>query len=243
MLESLEGKRGEVRAKPPIPAIAGLFGRPTLVNNVLSLCAVPMILADGAAAYSEYGVGRSRGTQVFQLGGNIAQGGIVELPFGVTLGELVNDFGGGTMSGRPVRAVQVGGPLGAYLPPSQFDLPMDYEAFAAAEAMVGHGGIVVFDDSVNMASMAKFAFEFCAAESCGKCTPCRIGSVRGGEAMQRVMDGIDVSANLMLIDDLCTTMTKGSLCAMGGLTPMPVQSAIKHWPEDFDVELVEQEIS
>lgn len=243
MLESLEGKRGEVRAKPPIPAIAGLFGRPTLVNNVLSLCAVPMILADGAAAYSEYGVGRSRGTQVFQLGGNIAQGGIVELPFGVTLGELVNDFGGGTMSGRPVRAVQVGGPLGAYLPPSQFDLPMDYEAFAAAEAMVGHGGIVVFDDSVNMAAMAKFAFEFCAAESCGKCTPCRIGSVRGGEAMQRVMDGIDVSANLMLIDDLCTTMTKGSLCAMGGLTPMPVQSAIKHWPEDFDVELVEQEIS
>ena len=243
MLESLEGKRGEVRAKPPIPAIAGLFGRPTLVNNVLSLCAVPMILADGAAAYSEYGVGRSRGTQVFQLGGNIAQGGIVELPFGVTLGELVNDFGGGTLSGRPVRAVQVGGPLGAYLPPSQFDLPMDYEAFAAAEAMVGHGGIVVFDDSVNMASMAKFAFEFCAAESCGKCTPCRIGSVRGGEAMQRVMDGIDVSANLMLIDDLCTTMTKGSLCAMGGLTPMPVQSAIKHWPEDFDVELVEQEIS
>ncbi len=243
MLESLEGKRGEVRAKPPIPAIAGLFGRPTLVNNVLSLCAVPMILADGAAAYSAHGVGRSRGTQVFQLGGNIAQGGIVELPFGVTLGELVNDFGGGTMSGRPVRAVQVGGPLGAYLPPSQFDLPMDYEAFAAAEAMVGHGGIVVFDDSVNMASMAKFAFEFCAAESCGKCTPCRIGSVRGGEAMQRVMDGIDVSANLMLIDDLCTTMTKGSLCAMGGLTPMPVQSAIKHWPEDFDVELVEQEIS
>ncbi len=233
MLESLEGKRGEVRAKPPIPAISGLFGRPTLVNNVLSLAAVPMILADGGQAYAALGTGRSRGTQVFQLAGNIAQGGIVEVPFGITLGELVNDFGAGTLTGRPVRAVQVGGPLGAYLPPDQFGLPMDYEAFAEAGAMVGHGGIVVFDDSVDMARMARFAFEFCAAESCGKCTPCRIGSVRGVETMDRVIAGDDPHGNLALIDDLCNTMTKGSLCAMGGLTPMPVQSAIRHWPEDF----------
>jgi formate dehydrogenase iron-sulfur subunit len=234
MLDSLEGRRGEVRARPPIPAVSGLFGRPTAVNNVLTLCAVPMILADGGAAYAALGTGRSRGTQVFQLAGNIRHGGIVELPFGVTLGELVEDYGGGTLSGRPIRAVQVGGPLAAYLPPEQFGLPMDYEAFAEAGAMVGHGGIVVFDDTVDMARMARFAMEFCAAESCGKCTPCRIGSARGVETIDRIIAGHDVAANLVLLDDLCETLTKGSLCAMGGLTPMPVQSALRHWPEDFD---------
>ena len=234
MLDSLEGRRGEVRAKPPIPAVSGLFGRPTAVNNVLTLCAVPMILSDGGAAYAALGTGRSRGTQVFQLAGNIRHGGIVELPFGVSLGELVEDYGGGTLSGRPIRAVQVGGPLAAYLPPEQFGLPMDYEAFAEAGAMVGHGGIVVFDDTVDMARMARFAMEFCAAESCGKCTPCRIGSARGVETIDRIIAGHDVAANLVLLDDLCETLTKGSLCAMGGLTPMPVQSALRHWPEDFD---------
>ncbi len=234
MLDSLEGKRGEVRAKPPIPAISGLFGKPTVVNNVLTLCTIPMILADGGAAYAELGTGRSLGTQVFQLAGNIQRGGLVELPFGVSLGELVNTYGGGTRSGRPVRAVQVGGPLGAYLPVSQFDVSMDYESLAEADAMLGHGGIVVFDDTVEMAHMARFAMEFCAAESCGKCTPCRIGSVRGVETIDRIIAGDNVSANLTLLDDLCDTMTKGSLCAMGGLTPMPVQSALRHWPEDFD---------
>ncbi len=234
MLESLEGKRGEVRAKPPIPAISGLFGLPTAVNNVLTLCTVPMVLADGGAAYAGLGVGRSRGTQLFQLAGNVARGGLVELPFGVTLRELVEDYGGGTLSGRPVRAIQVGGPLGAYLSPAQLDLPLDYEAFAEAGAMVGHGGIVVFDDTVDMARMARFAMEFCSLESCGKCTPCRIGSVRGVETLDRIIAGDDVAANLVLLDELCETMTKGSLCAMGGLTPMPVQSAIRHFPEDFD---------
>lgn len=233
MLESLEGKRGEVRAKPPIPALEGLFGAPTVVNNVLSLGAVPMILADGGEAYAALGVGRSRGTQVFQLAGNIARGGIVEADFGLTLGELVEDFGGGTASGRPLKAVQVGGPLGAYLPPAKFDLPMDYEAFAAADAMLGHGGIVVFDDTVDMARQARFAMEFCAKESCGKCTPCRLGSQRGVETIEHVMAGRDVSSNLVLLQDLCTTMTKGSLCAMGGLTPLPVRSALTHFPEDF----------
>ena len=240
MLESLEGRRGEVRAKPPIPAISGLFGRPTAINNVLTLCAVPMVLAEGGAAYAGLGTGRSRGTQVFQLAGNVKQGGIVELPYGVTLRELVEQYGGGTMTGRPVRAVQVGGPLGAYRPPDQLDLPMDYEALAEAGAMLGHGGIVVFDDTVDMARMARFALEFCSVESCGKCTPCRIGSVRGVETMDRIIAGHDVSRNLTLLDDLCETMTKGSLCAMGGLTPMPVQSAIKYWPEDFDASLVEE---
>jgi formate dehydrogenase iron-sulfur subunit len=234
MLDSLEGRRGEVRARPPIPAVAGLFGRPTAVNNVLTLCAVPMILADGGAAYAALGTGRSRGTQVFQLAGNIRHGGVVELPFGVTLGELVEGYGGGTLTGRPVRAVQVGGPLGAYQPPEQFGLPMDYEAFAEAGAMVGHGGIVVFDETVDMARMARFAMEFCSAESCGKCTPCRIGSTRGVETIDRIIAGEGVAANLLLLDDLCQTMTQGSLCAMGGLTPTPVQSALKYWPEDFD---------
>ncbi|MEI8410815.1 MULTISPECIES: formate dehydrogenase beta subunit [unclassified Kribbella] len=233
MLESLEGKRGTVRAKPPIPALEGLFGRPTVVNNVLSLATVPTILANGAEAYASYGTGRSLGTSVFQLGGNVARGGIVETAFGITLGELVNDFGGGTSSGRPVRAVQVGGPLGAYLPVEQFDLPMDYEAFAAAGAMVGHGGIVVFDESVDMAAMARFAFEFCAAESCGKCTPCRVGAVRGVETIDRIVAGDDRQKNLVLLDDLCELMTDGSLCAMGGLTPMPVRSAVRHFGEDF----------
>jgi len=237
MLDSLEGRRGEVRAKPPIPAIAGLFGRPTVVNNALTLGTVPMILADGGAAYAELGTGRSRGTQVFQLAGNVARGGIVELPFGVTLRTLLEDYGGGTLSGRPIRTTQVGGPLGAYLHPDQFDLPMDYEAFAEAGAMVGHGGIVVWDDTVDLARMARFAMEFCAAESCGKCTPCRVGSARGVEVIDRVIAGRDhgysIDAELTLLGDLCDTMTKGSLCAMGGLTPMPVQSALRHFPEDF----------
>lgn len=234
MLESLEGRRGEVRAKPPIPALAGLWGRPTVVNNVLSFAAVPMILADGGETYAALGTGRSRGTQVFQLAGNVRHGGIVEVAFGVTLRELVEDYGGGTLSGRPVRAVQVGGPLGAYLPADRMDLPMDYEAFAEAGAMVGHGGIVVFDDTVDMARMARFAMEFCAAESCGKCTPCRVGSVRGVETLDRIIAGRDRERNLLLLEDLCNTMTKGSLCAMGGLTPMPVRSALQHFPEDFD---------
>jgi formate dehydrogenase iron-sulfur subunit len=233
MLESLEGKRGMVRAKPPIPAIHGLFGKPTVVNNVLTLATVPTVLAHGAQAYQELGVERSRGTQVFQLGGNIKHGGIVETAFGITLGELVDGYGGGTRSGRPVRAVQVGGPLGAYLPRTKFDLPMDYESFAAAGAMVGHGGIVVFDETVDMAAQARFAMEFCAAESCGKCTPCRVGAVRGVEVIDRITSGEHRDENLALLEDLCDVMTEGSLCAMGGLTPMPVRSAIANFSDDF----------
>jgi formate dehydrogenase iron-sulfur subunit len=233
MLESLEGKRGMVRAKPPLPAITGLFGKPTVVNNVLTLVSVPAILADGGKAYAALGVERSRGTQVFQLAGNIAQGGLFETAFGISLGELVNGYGGGTRSGRPVRAVQVGGPLGSYIPGSQLDLPTDYEAFDAAGAMLGHGGIVVFDDTVDMASMARFAMEFCAEESCGKCTPCRVGSVRGVEVIDRIVGGEDPDDNLALLGDLCELMTEGSLCAMGGLTPNPVRSALLHFPEDF----------
>jgi formate dehydrogenase iron-sulfur subunit len=234
MLDSLEGKRGMVRPKPPIPALEGLFGKPTVINNVLSFAAVPFILEKGAAAYKDYGMGRSRGTLPFQLAGNIKHGGLVEKAFGVTLRELVEGFGGGTFTGRPIRAMQVGGPLGSYMPASQLDLPMDYETFAANGAMVGHGGIVVFDDSVDMAAQARFAMEFCAIESCGKCTPCRIGSTRGVETIDKIVAGVDRDANLALLDDLCQTMTDGSLCAMGGLTPMPVQSAVKHFPEDFD---------
>ena len=226
MLDSLEGKRGEVRAKPPIPAISGLFGQPTVINNVLTFGAVPMILADGAQAYADLGLGKSRGTQVFQLAGNIKQGGLVELPFGVTLRELVEEYGAGTLSGRPVGAVQVGGPLGAYLGPDDLDVPLAYEELAEAGGMLGHGGIVVFDDSIDLLKMARFALEFCSVESCGKCTTCRVGSVRGVEVMDRVLEGRDVEANLVLIEDLCETMTKGSLCAMGGLTPMPVRSAL-----------------
>jgi formate dehydrogenase iron-sulfur subunit len=234
MLDSLEGKRGMVRPKPPLPALEGLFGKPTIINNVLSFAAVPYILAKGGAAYRDFGMGRSRGTLPFQLAGNVRHGGLVEKAFGITLRELIYDFGGGTLSGRPVRAVQVGGPLGAYLPASKLDLPMDYEAFAAEGAMVGHGGIVVFDDSVDMARQARFAMEFCAIESCGKCSPCRIGSTRGVEVIDRIVAGIDREKNLVLLDDLCQTMIDGSLCAMGGLTPSPVQSAIKYFPEDFD---------
>ena len=233
MLESLEGKRGMVRPKPPIPALEGLFGKPTLVHNVLTLAAVPQILADGPAVYQGIGAGRSRGTSVFQLAGNIARGGIVELGFGVSLRELVEDFGGGTRSGRPVRAVQVGGPLGAYFPASALDVPMDYEALAAAGGLLGHGGIVVFDDTVNMAAQARFAMQFCAVESCGKCTPCRIGSTRGVEVIDKITAGVDRERNLELLEDLCETMTDGSLCAMGGLTPLPVRSALRHFGEDF----------
>jgi formate dehydrogenase iron-sulfur subunit len=234
MLESLEGKRGLVRFKPPLPAIKGLFGQPTIINNVLSLASVPIIVAKGGEYYRDFGVGKSRGTLAFQLGGNIKQGGLVEKAFGVTARELIEEFGGGTLSGRPVRAVQFGGPLGTYLPDSKLDTQMDYEAFIKEEAMVGHGGVVVFDDTVDMAKMARFAMEFCTVESCGKCTPCRIGSVRGVEVMDRIIAGVDREENIELLKDLCVTMTDGSLCAMGGLTPMPVVSALNHFPEDFN---------
>ncbi|WP_321396337.1 NADH-quinone oxidoreductase subunit NuoF [Emcibacter sp.] len=233
MLESLEGKKGMVRAKPPLPAIEGLFGKPTVVNNVITLASVPYILSNGGKTYADFGMGRSRGTMTFQLAGNIRQGGLVEKAFGVTLRELMEEFGGGTHSGRPARAVQVGGPLGAYLPEQQFDLPMDYESFAAEGAMVGHGGIVVFDDTVDMAEQARFAFEFCKIESCGKCTPCRIGSVRGMETLEKVIRGEHATQNLQLTEDLCEVMEDGSLCAMGGMTPYPVKSAMKYFPEDF----------
>jgi formate dehydrogenase iron-sulfur subunit len=233
LLESIEGKRGEVRAKPPLPAHKGLFGRPTVINNVLSLAAVPFILANGAQAYADFGMGRSRGTMPIQLAGNVKNGGLFETPFGLTLGEIVDVIGGGTISGRPVRAVQVGGPLGAYFPRELFDTPFDYEAFAAAGGLIGHAGVVVFDDTVDMAHMARFAMQFCAAESCGKCTPCRLGSTRGVEVMDRIIAGERVSANVELLEDLCDTMRLGSLCALGGFTPYPVRSALRHFPEDF----------
>ncbi len=233
MLESLEGKRGMVRAKPPIPALHGLFGAPTIVNNVLTLGTVPMILAQGAAAYQALGADRSRGTQVFQLAGNIARGGIVERAFGISLKELVESYGSGTRTGRPVRSVQVGGPLGAYFPASALDVAMDYEALLAAGGMLGHGGIVVFDDLVDMAQQARFAMEFCAKESCGKCTPCRVGSVRGTEVIDKITNNVDRTENLELLNDLCDLMADGSLCAMGGLTPIPVLSALRQFPEDF----------
>ena len=234
MLESLEGKAGIIRYKPPLPAIEGLFGKPTVVNNVISLASVPDILIEGADKYESYGVGRSKGTLAFQLAGNIKYGGLVEKAFGLTLRELIEDFGGGTASGRDIRAVQIGGPLGAYFPDSLLDTPLDYEAFAALDGLIGHGGVVVFDDSVDMAAQARFAMEFCAIESCGKCTPCRIGSVRGTEVIDRIVADENRDANLELLSDLCDTMVDGSLCAMGGMTPFPVRSAVKYFPEDFN---------
>lgn len=254
LLNSLEGKRGEVRAKPPLPAIEGLFGCPTVVNNVLTLAAVPHILAEGgSASYGALGFARSRGTMPIQLAGNIRHGGLYETAFGVSLRELVYDIGGGTASGRPVKAVQVGGPLGAYLHPDQFDIVFDYESYTSANALIGHGGVVVFDDTADMGRLARFAMEFCAAESCGKCTPCRIGAVRGVELIDRIRrggrpaDAVETLAQMQnaakhgssrdsdvaLLEDLCETMKFGSLCALGGFTPYPVLSALRHWPEDF----------
>ena len=233
LLESLEGKRGQIRFKPPLPAIKGLFGQPTVVNNVITFASVPIIMDRGATFYRDYGVGRSRGTLPLQLAGNLKRTGLVEKAFGVTLRELLYDYGGGSASGRPIRAVQVGGPLGAYLPESQFDTIVDYEAFAAVGAMLGHGGIVAFDDTVDMLEQARYAMEFCAIESCGKCTPCRIGSTRGVEVIDRIKANIERDRNLALIVDLCETMRHGSLCALGGLAPDPVRSALQYFPEDF----------
>jgi formate dehydrogenase iron-sulfur subunit len=233
LLDSLEGKRGVVRAKPPLPAHKGLFGRPTVINNVLSLASVPIILEKGAAFYRDFGMGRSRGTMPIQLAGNVKYPGLYETAFGITLGELVDGIGGGTRSGRPVRAVQVGGPLGAYFPRSLFHLPFDYEAFAKADGLIGHGGVVVFDDTVDMAKQARFAMEFCAIESCGKCTPCRVGSTRGVEVIDRIIRNDNRADNTALLADLCHTMKFGSLCALGGFTPYPVMSALTHFPEDF----------
>ena len=237
LLESLEGKRGQVRFKPPLPAIEGLFGKPTVVNNVISLATIPIILDKGAQYYADYGMGRSRGTLPIQLAGNIKQTGLVELAFGATLRELLYDFGGGSHSGKPIRTVQVGGPLGAFLPESQFDTPLDYEEFSKIWAVLGHGGIVAFDDSVDMSKMARYAFEFCAIESCGKCTPCRIGSTRGVEVIDRIIankgNAKERDKQVQLVRDLSDTMINGSLCALGGMTPYPVLSAINHFGEDF----------
>ncbi len=234
LLDSLEGKRGQVRAKPPLPAISGLFGKPTIINNVISLASVPWIMAHGAKAYADFGMGRSRGTLPVQLAGNIKRGGLFETAFGVSLRTLIEDLGGGTHSGKPLRAVQIGGPLGAYHPAHELDTLLDYEAIAAIKGMLGHGGIVVFDESVDMAKQARFAFEFCAQESCGKCTPCRIGARRGVEVVDRIIAADHREANRVLLDDLCSLMTDGSLCALGGLTPLPVMSALHHFPEDFN---------
>ncbi|MBS0395037.1 MAG: formate dehydrogenase [Proteobacteria bacterium] len=233
MLESLEGRRGEVRVRPPLPAIKGLFGQPTIVNNVISLATVPVILARGAEFYKHYGVGRSLGTVPLQLAGNLKRGGLVERAFGVSLREVLEDYGGGSASGRPLRAVQIGGPLGAFVPASQFDTPLDYESLAAIGAMLGHGGIVAFDDTVDMARMARYAFEFCAIESCGKCTPCRIGSTRGVNVIDDLLAGREPGRQRQLLEELCETMIQGSLCGLGGMAPFPVQSALRHFPEDF----------
>jgi len=233
MLESLEGRRGEVRVRPPLPAIKGLFGMPTIVNNVISLASVPIILAKGASYYQNFGSGKSRGTLPIQLAGNLKRGGLVERAFGVSLRELLYDYADGSASGRPIRTVQIGGPLGAYVPASQFDTAVDYEALSGIGALLGHGGIVAFDDSVDMAQMARYAMEFCAIESCGKCTPCRIGSMRGTEVIDRIMSGMNREQNLTLLEELCDTMLNGSLCGLGGMTPFPVQSALKHFREDF----------
>jgi formate dehydrogenase iron-sulfur subunit len=233
LLNSLEGKRGVVRAKPPLPAIQGLFGKPTVINNVISLASVPVILDRGAAHYKDFGMGRSRGTIPIQIAGNVKHGGLFEAAFGMTLGEIVEGIGGGTATGRPVKAVQVGGPLGAYFPPALFDTPFDYEAFAAKDGLIGHAGITVFDDTADMLKQARFAMEFCAIESCGKCTPCRIGSTRGVETIDKIAMNIEPEKNLALVTDLCNTMKFGSLCALGGFTPYPVMSAINHFPDDF----------
>jgi len=235
LLESLEGKRGEIRYRPPLPAVAGLFGKPTILNNVITLASIPTIFENGPGFYKNHGMGRSRGTLPFQLAGNLKRGGLVEKAFGITLRELLYDFGGGSYSGRPIRAVQVGGPLGAYLPESQFDTPMDYESFTAVRALLGHGGLVAFDDTVDMARMARFAMEFCANESCGKCTPCRIGSTRGVEVIDKIIQNRNREANVELLHDLCDVMLNGSLCGLGGLIPYPVLSAVRHFPQDFGI--------
>jgi formate dehydrogenase iron-sulfur subunit len=237
LLESLEGKRGLIRYRPPLPAVQGLFSMPTILNNVITLASVPVIFEKGPGFYKNYGVGRSRGTLPFQIAGNIKRGGLVEKAFGLTLRELLYDFGGGSFSGKPIRAVQAGGPLGAYLPESQFDTPMDYESFSAIRAMIGHGGLVAFDETVDMARMARFAMEFCAHESCGKCTPCRIGSTRGVEVIDKIIQNRNRDANVQLLHDLCDVMLNGSLCGLGGLIPYPVLSAVKHFPEDFGIEI------
>jgi formate dehydrogenase iron-sulfur subunit len=234
MLESLEGRRGEVRVRPPLPAIKGLFGRPTVVNNVITLGTVPTLMHHGAEHYASFGLGKSRGTLPLQLAGNIKRGGLVERAFGLTLRELLYDYGGGSASGRPLRAVQVGGPLGAYIPASQFDTLVDYESLAGIGALLGHGGIVAFDDSVDMARMARYAMEFCAIESCGKCTPCRIGSTRGVEVIDRILAGTDVARHVRQLEELCELMVQGSLCGLGGMAPFPVQSALKHFRQDFE---------
>ncbi len=243
MLESLEGKRGIVRAKPPLPALEGLFGQPTVINNVITLASVPIIMAKGSAFYKDFGMGRSTGTLPFQITGNIKHGGLVERAFGLSLRELLFDFGGGSRSGRPIKAVQVGGPLGAYVPESQWDVPLDYESYAALSLVVGHGGIVVHDDTANMAKLARYAMEFCAIESCGKCTPCRIGSTRGVETIDRIATSSNKEQQVHLLRDLCDTMLHGSLCAMGGMTPYPVLSALKHYPADFGLEKTESTVS
>ncbi len=237
LLESLEGRRGIVRAKPPYPAVSGLYGCPTIVSNVLTFAVVPSILARGGAWHAALGTEGSRGTVVLQLGGRVKQPGLVEIPFGATLREVVERFGGGPAAGARLKAVQVGGPLGSLFPASRLDLPICYDAFAAAGAILGHGGIVVYDDETDMAELARHFMTFTAEESCGKCAPCRIGSVRGREILERLAAGRGRGGDLALLADLGETMKAASLCAHGGRAPYPVLTAIEHWGAEFRREM------
>jgi formate dehydrogenase iron-sulfur subunit len=233
LLESLEGRRGVVRVKPPYPAVSGLYGRPTIVSNVLTFATVPTILTKGGAWYVSLGTEQSRGTIALQVGGRVKQPGLVEIPFGMTLRQVFDQFGGGMADGARLKAVQVGGPLGSLFPESKLDIPICYDAFAEAGAILGHGGIVIYDDETDMVDLARHFMAFTADESCGKCTPCRIGSVRGREILERVQAGGASEEDLALLSDLGETMKTASLCALGGRAPYPILTAIEHFPDEF----------
>jgi len=240
LLASIEGRRGEPRQRPPFPATSGLWEKPTNINNVKSYSYVPQIILNGAEWFSSMGTDRSKGTMVFALTGKVKYTGLVEVPIGMTIGELVNDVGGGVLTGKKFKAIQIGGPLGGCLPIEKLDTPIDYESITEAGAIMGSGGVIVVDEDTCMVEFAKFFLQFASDEGCGQCVPCRIGGERMLEILTRITEGKGKLEDLQKLEKLARVMNQGSLCALGQLTPNPVISTLRYFRDEYTTHIVDK---
>ena len=234
LLESIEGKRGQPRLKPPFPAHSGLWGKPTIINNVETWANVPGIILNGAEWYSSIGTETSKGTKVFALGGNVNNVGLVEVPMGTTLREIIFDIGGGIPNGRKFKAAQTGGPSGGCIPEQNLDTPIDYESLKEIGSMMGSGGLIVMDDTKCMVNLARFYQDFIVSESCGKCTPCRIGTKRLLEILTKICDGNGTEEDIDKLEELSNMVITASLCGLGQTAPNPVLSTLKYFREEYE---------
>ncbi len=240
LMESVEGRRGEPRPRPPFPAVKGLFGKPTLLNNVETYANITQIILNGAEWFSSIGTEKSKGTKVFAVGGNINNVGLVEVPMGITLREIVYDIGGGIPNGKDFKAAQTGGPSGGCLPAEHLDTPIDYESLSAIGSMMGSGGLIVMDDSTCMVNLARFFLDFTVDESCGKCPPCRIGTKRMLEILQRITDGKGKDGDIEKLEKLAMNIKRSSLCGLGQTAPNPVLSTLKYFRDEYEAHIKEK---